>query len=169
MDNPAIVNNIITGIIAGVSAGLILAAFSYLKQCIDYRMVRRDQIKYIRQIVEYFRDEIVSIQQKLSESSSPPITNMRATVENLRWIRFDITYETVVKTLEGRASTLTYDEKKELLEAFGMHEIFRPGGVFGDEGVLPGDGQYHDVFDKLEAIEWLKVRRVDRTPLGPSE
>ena len=166
MDGFTLGNNIITGIIAGVSAGLILSAFSYVKQHFDHKMERRNQIEYIRQIVEDFQEKVSSIQRKLSEPGTPPITNMRDTIDNWRWIQFEITYDAVVKTLEGRASCLTYDEKKELLDAFYLYHVFRPGGAFGDQGVTPGEGQYHDIFDKLEAIEWLKVRGADRNPFG---
>jgi len=38
VDSFTISNNVVTGILTGVSAGLILAAFAYARQHIDYIM-----------------------------------------------------------------------------------------------------------------------------------
>ena len=168
MDGSAIVGNIITGIVVGVSAGLILSAFAYAKQYIDNKMERRDQIRYIRQIVEDFQENILSAQQMASAPDAPPpLANMPDAVHQLRWVRTEHAYERIVRTLEGRASTLTFDEKKQLLDAFGWYLQFRPGGLFGEEVRLLGEAQYHNIFDRLEAIKWLKLKIVDRTDLGP--
>ena len=166
MDGSTIVNNIITGIIAGVSAGLILAAFSFAKQHIDHRMERRDQIKYIRQIVEDFQERVLSAEEVRTHPTAPKIDNMPS-VHEFRWVSLKHTYERVVNTLEGRADSLTFDEKKQLLDAFGWYIVLRPGGGLGDSGLLVGEAQYHQMFDELEAIEWLNIREIDRTRLGP--
>lgn len=168
MNRSQMVNNIITGIIAGVSAGLILSALFYVQQYIDHKMERREQIGYIRHIVEDFQERILSAQQVASASDAPPpLSNRPEAVHHLRWAITESAYEEIIRTLEGRASTLTFDEKRQLLGAFGWYELFRPGGEFDDAGLLLGETQFHDIFDNLEAIKWLNVKIVDRTALGP--
>ena len=60
MNASTIVANVITGIIAGVSAGIILAILVEAKRCFDFKVKRRRQIRYIRQIVEVCHREILS-------------------------------------------------------------------------------------------------------------
>ena len=168
VDRSTIIDNIITGIIAGVSAGLILSAFSYVNQYIDHKLERREQIEYIRQIVEKFQEDILSVHQILSDPGAPSVlTEDPNAIHQLRWEIIEYTNEEVVKALDGRANTLTFDEKKQVRDAFGLYNIFRPGGDLGDRNLLLVEAQYHDIFDKLESIEWLEVRGADRTPLGP--
>ena len=52
MNVSAIIETGITGIIAGVSAGVILAILVESKRYVDFKIKRCRQIKYIRQIVE---------------------------------------------------------------------------------------------------------------------
>ncbi len=155
MNAPSIMDNIIIGIITGVSAGLILAAFSYGKQYINHKVERREQIKYIRQIVEAFQEKILSVQQAVSVSNAPPdLASRPDAVHQLRWVSLGHTHEQVVRTLEGRASTLTFDEKNQLLDTFDCYVLFRPGGDLGSEkGRLLGEAQYHQIFDALEAVK----------------
>ncbi len=108
MDGSTIVNNIIIGIIAGVSAGLILSAFTYARQYIDHKMERREQIGYIRQMVEAFQEDILSSQQTILEINDPSLPNTPEVVRELRWATLKDEYEEVVKTLEGRAVTLQF-------------------------------------------------------------
>ena len=168
MVSSTLINNIVTGIIAGVSAGLILAAFSYGKQHIDYQLERRDQIKYIRQIVEGFQRGVLSAEHAANHPNPPPIENM-PTANQFRWVTVESTYEELEKTLEGRAGTLTFKEKKQLLDAFEWYTLFRPSGAFGYKETVIGEAQYHDMFDNLEEIDWLKLKVVDRTSLGPRQ
>ena len=60
MNVSAILETGITGIIAGVSAGVILAILVESKRCFDFKMKRRRQIKYIRQIVEKCQELLLS-------------------------------------------------------------------------------------------------------------
>ena len=166
MDRCTIFINIFTGVIVGVSAGLILSGFFYVNKLIDDHGERRDQIAYLRQIVEEFQQDILCAEQLVSESSDPSLINMPDAVRKLRWANLEFTHWEVVRTLEGRANTLTFDEKKQVLDAFNMYNLFRPGGTFGDQGFLIDEAGYHEIFDKLEAIEWLDIGSVDRTPIG---
>ena len=166
MDGSTILNNVFTGIIAGVSAGLILSAFSYVKQRIDYKSERRDQIAYIRQILVDFQAKILSAEQVLSDPGAPTIDNM-PDVHQLRWIHLEHTFAEVTRTLEGRAAHLSFDEKKQMLDAFSWYNLLRPGGRFGGRNSVLGEAQYHQLFDALEAIVWLRLKSIDRTPIGP--
>ncbi len=160
-----IIAGVITGVIAGVSAGLILSALFYVQQRINRSIERRDQITYIRQIVEKFQKDVLAAQW-LAESDDPLLANTPDIVSQGRLAILAHTYGEIVKTLEGRASTLSFDEKEQVLDAFSIYRIVleKP---FGERRLLLREAHYHDMFDKLEAIEWLKVEKVDRTPIGP--
>ena len=168
MSRSPIVNNMITGVTVGVLAGLILAVFSCGQQYVDQKRERSEQIRYIRQIVEAFQEDILSAQQVLSEPSTPPsLANIPDALRKLRWAHLEYTHGEIVKTLDSRASTLTFDEKEQLLDAFSLYNLLRPGGDFGDRGFLLDEVGYHAIFDELEAIKWLNVKIVDRTALEP--
>lgn len=167
IDKSAVGNNIVTGIVVGVMTGLILSGFSYGKQCIDHNVQRREQIEYLGRLVEEFQKDILSAEQLISESGDPSLINMPDVVRKLRWATLEYTYWEVVRTLEGRANTLTFDEKKQVLDAFSEYNLLRPSGPFADQGLLLDEAAYHQIFDELEAIKWLEIMSVDRTPIGP--
>ena len=88
-------------------------------------------------------------------------------VDMVRGAYFGGTYREIVDTLEGRADTLTFDEKREVRGAFGPYNLIYPGRDPFKPPQVPNEAGYHKIFDAFEAIKWLKVKRVDRTPLGP--
>ena len=153
MNASAIPENVITGIIAGVSAGVILAILVESKRYVDLKMKRCRQIKYIRQIVEKCQELILSAAD--------------FSLDMVRGAHFGATYREIVETLEGRADTLTFDEKREVLGAFGPYNLLLPGSDPFHPPVVPNEAGYHKIFDAFEAIKWLKVKSTDRTSLGP--
>lgn len=160
MGGCTITSQIITGVIIGVSAGLILSAVLDIRQRVIRWIERRDQIKYIRQIAENFQEQILSAEHVVSAPNAPPSLTPDA-VHQIRWAYLESAHSQVVSTLDGRASTLSFDEKMQVRNAFYEYEQFRALGI---SVLLPN--QCHMIFDKLEAIEWLKVKIVDRTAIG---
>ena len=60
MSETSLWENVLTGIIVGVSAGVILAILVEAKRHFDFKMRRRGQIRYIREIVEDFQGQTLS-------------------------------------------------------------------------------------------------------------
>ena len=172
MNASVIAANIITGIIAGVSAGVILAILLESKRYFDFKMKRHRQIRYIRQIVETFQEQILSAQSVTITNvvGSDLPTGLPGTELPLQMVRgayFGGTYREISETLEGRADTLTFDEKKDVRDAFGPYNLILPGSDPFHPPQVPNEAGYHKIFDALEAIQWLKAKRTDRTSLGP--
>ena len=168
MNESTITENVITGIIAGVSAGVIVAILVEAKRSFDFRMKRRKQIKYIRQIVEEHLELILSA-QALPDLGIDAVSNGLPegfSLDSVRGAYFAGLHRQLMETLEGRADTLTFDEKKEVRHAFGAFTLILPGSdTFNPP--MPNVAGYHQVFDKFEAIRWLQIKRFDRTALGP--
>ena len=119
MNEPAIAENVITGIIAGVSAGVILAILVESKRYVDFKMKRRRQIRYIRQIVEKFQELILSAQAVpptgiVRDDFPAELRGKELPLNMVRGAYFAGTYREIVETLEGRADTLTFDEKRDV-------------------------------------------------------
>ena len=172
MNESAIAENVITGIVAGVSAGVILAILVEAKRCVDFKMKRCRQIRYIRQIVEEFQELILSaravrIADNVPNDFPTELRGKELPLDMVRGAYFGDTYRTIVETLEGRADTLTFDEKKEVRDVFGAYNLLLPGGDPFHPPSVPNAASYHKIFDAFEAIKWLKVKGTDCASLGP--
>ena len=169
MNESTITENVITGIIAGASAGIIVAILVEAKRSFDFRMKWRKQIKYIRQIVEEHQELILSA-QVIPALGVDAVSNDLPegfSLESVRGAYFTGWHREIMETLEGRADTLIFDEKKEIRYAFGAFTLILPGSDPFNPPMMPNAAGYHQVFDKFEAIRWLKIKRFDRTALGP--
>ena len=168
MNESTIAQNIITGIIAGVSAGVILAILVEAKRIFDFRMKRR---RHIRQAVEMFRERILSAKavpiNDVPDGFPGELRGKELPLDMVRGACFGDMYREIVETLEGRSDTLTFDEKKEVRDAFGAYNLLLPGSDPFHPPVVPNEVGYHQIFDAFEAIKWLKVKSADRTSLGP--
>ena len=171
MDTSVIGDNVITGIIAGVSAGVILAILVEAKRYVDFKMKRRGQIRYIRQIVEKSQELILSAQaipptDRAREDFPAELPRMEFPLDMVRGAYFGEMYREIVKTLEGRADTLTFDEKRDVRDAFRAYDLILPGSDPFRPPSVPNGAEYHNIFDAFEAIKWLQLKRTDRTSLG---
>ena len=167
MNESTITENVITGIIAGVSAGIIMAILVEAKRNFDFRMKRRSQIKYIRQIVEEHLELILSAQAVPPSRTDAMGDDLSEgfPLDGVRGAYFGSWYRQITEALEGRADTLTFDEKKEVRYAFGAFGLVLPGSdPFNPP--LPNSAGYHQIFDRFEAIRWLRIKRFDRAALG---
>lgn len=173
MNESVITQNVVTGIIAGVSAGVILAILVEAKRYVDFRIKRRRQIRHIRQMVEGFREQILSAEaiptNDVPDGFPAELRGKELPLDMVRGAYFGDMYRRIVETLEGRADTLTFDEKKEVRDAFGGYNLLLPGSDPFHPPVVPNDAGYHQIFDAFEAIKWLKVKSADRTALGPRQ
>ncbi|CAI8039929.1 hypothetical protein GBAR_LOCUS22267 [Geodia barretti] len=171
MNAPAIAANVITGVIAGVSAGVILAIIVEARRYVDFKMKRRGQIRYIRRIVEKSQELILSAQaipptDSARNDSPAELPRMEFPLDMVRGAYFVEMYREIAKTLEGRADTLTFDEKREVRGAFRAYDLILPGSDPFRPPSVPNGAEYHNIFDAFEAIKWLKVKSTDRTSLG---
>ena len=172
MTTYGIPENVITGIIAGVSAGVILAILVEAKRYADFKKKKRAQIRYIKQIVEQFQEQVLSAQPvTITNPAGNPnldqLQGQQVPLDVVRGAYFGGAYRDIVQTLEGRADTLTFDEKKEVRAAFGAYNLILPGSDPFRPPSNPNEAGYHQIFDAFEAIKWLKLKRTDRSPLGP--
>ena len=172
MNTSGIPENVIIGIIAGVSVVAIVAIFVGAKRYAKFKLKRHRQIRYIRQIVEKFQKQILSAQAVtitniVGDHQPAQLLGQQLPLDMVRGAYFGGAYRDIVQALEGRADTLTFDEKKEVRDAFGAYNLLLPGSDPFFPTSNPNEAGYHKIFDAFEAIKWLKVKRTDRTPLGP--
>ena len=101
--------------------------------------------------MEDFQEKIVFWQMRLSDPI-PAIKTKPRDLRNFQRLKLEETYKGLDKTLEGRASTLTYDESKELLDAFDLYVPLLRYYVSRNPSEFPSEDHYHRIFDKLEAL-----------------
>ena len=171
MHTYGIPENVITGIIAGVSAGVILAILVEAKRYADFKIKKRGQIKYIRQIVQQFQEQVLSAQpvtitNPVGNPQLAQLQGQQVPLDVVRGAYFAGAFREIMQTLEGRADTLNFDEKKEVRAAFGAYNLILPGSDHFRPPSNPNEAGYHNIFDAFEAIKWLKVKGTDRTSLG---
>ena len=134
---------IIEGIVIGVSSGIILSLFFGGKNYINKHVERRDQIKFLAQILVKNRDLIFN-----AKSMRHPLSGIEAKREEVRKAYFEDMRRQLESVLQNRASRLSYDEIKEVKDIF-FTDLF-PDVVLNEKG-------YESIFNNLEAIKWLNL------------
>lgn len=148
-----IIAGIIAGTIAGIVAGLVLAGFSEHNDRIDKREKRRDQVKYLSDLIAAFRTQIFDTKEDVF---FPP-TNQTLSRDNIRKARFDELRRELESALAERSSRLTYDEIRQVKNVFiGLHKLHPK--------LVPTAKWYIDTFRKAESINWLKLPPTTLTP-----
>ena len=134
------VMDIFQGIVIGVFSGLTLGGLAWLR---NY-WVRRDQIKYFRELIIKERKTIYSA-TNLSDPIPIPRDAVRVTVYG--GMRRDL-----FSALEGRASELTFDEKASLSHQVGLIEW-----LVEEKKKTPPFKVYKMMFDEWEQLTWLNL------------
>lgn len=146
-------DNIKAGAIAGIASGLILASIFWLKSCNDEHTERRDQVKYLSDLIAGFRTQILDTK----EDVFVPRTNQTLSRNNIRKVLYDDLRRQLESALAGRSSRLTYDEIREVHNVFiGLHKLYPK--------FIPNEEWYINTFQKAESINWLKLTPATRTP-----
>ena len=141
---------ILQGIFIGVTSGIILSLFFWGRGYLEGHFERRDQIRYLANVITDFRDQIYG-----AETLEVTLGDQKQTVEkdNLRKVYFDDMRTQVESILQGRASRLSYDEINQVRRVF--YTDLYPTLILNEKG-------YNKIFDEMESIEWLKLP--ERTP-----
>ena len=137
--------DVTNGIVSGVSAGVVLAAFFGAIDYLRSRTKRRGQIRYLSTLIADYREKILKERQDISHpEGGDPITvdQQRKTLHNELLRQLD-------SALSGRVSELTYDEVESVRSVFwsAHHRLL------GDR--LWPEELYTTTFESAESIKWL--------------
>ena len=136
------------GVVIGVCSGGILAILTAGFGCISRSFEKREQVQYLAHLIDDYRSRIYT-------ATDFEVGQRFTTRDQLRRVYFDDMVETVNSVLGERSTRLSYDEETEVRLAFGPHELY-------GNRVL-GEGIYDGIFERLDSIEWLGLRRT-RSP-----
>ena len=73
-----------TGTISGVASGSVLALFFWVRRQRQECRERRDQIKHIAKVIEYWRKEILSVEESLALALLPASERGPHAIKRLR-------------------------------------------------------------------------------------
>jgi len=135
-----------TGIVIGVSSGLILSLSSWGLSYLQDHNEKQDQIKYLASVIDRDRGLIYdeATIQRIVENA--PVETSR---ENVRKTFYVGMYRELESVFANRASQLSYDEIQEIKKPLVSPDLY-PEIALNDAG-------YDLVFGKLESIEWLNL------------
>lgn len=153
------------GVVIGVSSGLILSVVISAIGAVSGAIERRDQIRYLanlltdyRDIILYDRDETVSSAVKVI---TPRYDSEAQAQVVVRWSLYDNNMRSRLESaLQGRASRLSYDEIREVRNAALNHgDVVRRTAP--DSGVqnFISEAGYRQLFRRLECIDWLGMTK----------
>lgn len=131
------------GIIIGVSSGIVLGLFSWIGHSVRRYFSRREQIRYLRDLLVRFRDLIVEANEIHHRPSGR--TFQRDVVQKAY---YDDLRSQLKSTLNNRCSRLSYDEVREVQSVFFTH--------IPAEVILNEKG-YNSIFAAVESMTWLKM------------
>ena len=152
LNSSALVGNVVAGAVAGVIAGTILALSSCLLQEAQNRAERQDQIQTLAALISDYENQILSITEGSRFQLGDKVAEF--TRDELRKAKYEYLKGRVDSLLDGRASRLSYDEKQDIREAFGLSDLY-PQAILSD-------GNYREMFAQLEALDWLGLKYRDR-------
>ena len=141
------------GVVIGVSSGLILSLVLWLIDVGKHILERRDQLKYIADIITTNRDRILDAQ----DLHHPP-TNRTIEKVDLRRLHYDAMRRELEAVFVGRASHISYDETSEIRKPFWTLDQ-----NFNGKKAILDDKACMKLFDTLAGIGWLKI-----TPKSPA-
>ena len=151
MSESTITDNVFVGTTIGVASGVILALFSWMRERMSSVFERRDQIRYIREVLVNSRDKILGATDISGSSIGAPVS--RLAESDLQKAYFEDMNRQLEAALDGRATRLTFDEINAVrtLTVRGLTYLF-PSVALNDKG-------YRPIFKQLEDLEWLKLPR----------
>ena len=145
-----IVEGVVTGVGAGVVVALILGVYGWVQRSCR----RREQIHYIRTVIEKAEDDI--------QQAGPLVPGegeaLQANTDQVRFTIYQWLMRILTIALEDRSGALSYKQRYELKEFImnleGLTGMFPAGRV-------PGGMRFYEqnVFNKLYSLEWLDSKR----------
>ena len=141
-----VLEGIIIGASAGLITGIILATLSGAKTVIQRLGERRSQIRHLATEIERHRSLVYEAGDL--DLSRHPVGRV-FTKEDVRKAYLDGLHQQVKVILTGRAERLSFDEKKEIRDAFSIFDLHPQW--------IPNDSGCDKIFDDLEAIRWLHI------------
>ena len=133
------VDAVITGAIAGAIAGLVVSIISWIVGRFNARFSRRERIKHIREMIIREREHIDAA-RKVADSYT----------DDIPYVLFGEMRSELKLELNDRASEVTFDEKRQIMQVFEMDAL-----VHGSTNRHRHN--YDEVFEGLEKIEWLDL------------
>ena len=143
------VMDILQGIVIGVFSGLTLGGFARLR---DY-WVRRDQIKYFRELIIKERKTIYSA-TNLSDPIPIPRDAVRLTIYK------DMQHQ-LSSAVDGRASQLSFDEKRSLPAPLHLAQWLLVTQKIEEKGKTLPLKVYTRIFSDWEQLTWLNLPAYD--------
>ena len=142
----AVLEGIIIGTSAGLITGIILGTLSGTKLVIQRRAERRTQIRHLATELERFRSLVYEARDlDLSGHTLGQVFSK----ETVRTAYLNDLHQEVKGILAGRAERLSFDEKKEIRDAFSIFDLY-PQWV-------PNDSSCDKIFDDIEEMRWLHL------------
>ncbi len=145
------------GIVIGASAGLIsgvtFAVLAGFKDAIQHRLRRREQVGYLSSTIRRYRDMIFGATEITYQGD---LTGQYSSADQVRKAHLDDMYRQVKSIVLERSDLLSFDEKQEVISAFGLLNL--------SPQWAPNDAGYAQIFDAIESIAWLRLApRVQRS------
>lgn len=138
-------DDIVSGIVSGVSAGIVLAAFLGGVDRFRAYTKKRNQIRYLSNLIANFRGKILGVHEDIPH----PTDGNPITVDQVRKVLYNDFLRQLDSALSGRTSELTYDEIQSLRSVFwGAYNR-----LLGDK--LWSKELYVRTFKETESISWL--------------
>ena len=152
LDGSALIGSILGGAVAGVIAGAILTVSSWALQETKDSAERQDQIQTLASLISDYEYQMMFI----SKGGRIQIgaKSVEVTRDEVRKAKYDDLKRQVESLLEGRATQLSYDEKRDIRLAFGLSDLYPE--------VRFNDFYSREMFAELEALEWLDLQYMDR-------
>ena len=146
-------DEVVRGIVSGAIAGLVVSAFLGLFAVSVKRWRRWDQIRHIRQVIMYGREEIVAVPE--DEAGLIPSQPIRVSSDDARNAIFIGMRRGLDLILEGRASEIRFDEKMGIKRIWVTDDLIRSRKppVNRSKEILD------HFFERLAGVTWLKLPR----------
>ena len=142
-----ILQGVLIGVSSGVVSGVILGFVFWMTDFVDNRNEKRDQIQYLASEIAEYR-ELIYRATALDGTIEATGKKRQVSKDDIRKAYYDSMRKEVDAILRERASSLTYDEIREVREVF--YTDLYPGVVLNDTG-------YGQIFGRLESIKWLNL------------
>ena len=144
-------DDMVSGIVSGVSAGIVLAVFFGTIDRIRAYTKKRDQIRYLSNLIANSRGKILEVHEDVPH----PTDGNPITVDQVRKVLYNDFLRQLDSALSGRTSELTYDEVESIRSVFW--DAYNR--LLGDK-LWPED-LYLRTFKKTESIKWLRLSPYD--------
>ncbi len=138
-------DKIFGGIVIGVSSGIILSLFLWIKDLIVSCNERGEQIRHLSGLWVEYRQMIYDADDLHVPTMGKPFRK-----NDMQKAYFDCMQKDVQSILDGRSSRLSFDEIAAVRAVFLFYTDFFPTVTLNEKG-------YDQIFDKLESLKWLKL------------